>query len=197
MIPTLLAQVNFSQKSRLARLALIACFGSALSVSMANADTIQIFDASGTFVDGASLSGTVTIDTTNGIVTASTLAVSAPDTLAFDFVQFQQSNVSGIWELTFGTTAAGLPNLNIGIATTGSADPLIGYTGGSVASINSPVMGGVSDIFYSSATQVSLTSGSFTLPTATPEPTTLALLILGGAPLAFFGARRRRSQLAK
>ena len=191
---TILKQFNLRQKARLAPLVLIAC--SAFSVSTANADTIQAFNATGTFVDGASLSGTVTVNTTTGIVTASSLAVSAPDALAFNFVQFQQSNVSGLWTLTFGTTAVGLPNLNIGIATIGSSNPMIGYTGGTVASNATPVIGAASDIFYSAASQVVLSSGSFTLPAATAVPA-LALLALGAAPLAFFGARRRRSHLAK
>ena len=51
----------------------------------ANADTIIEFNASGTFADGSSLSGTVTIDTTIGVATAADLTVvgNGPN---FDFI---------------------------------------------------------------------------------------------------------------
>ncbi len=55
----------------------------------ARADIITTFTAEGTFVDGATLGGTLTIDTTIGMVTAANLMVGAPYSLTLATVQNQ------------------------------------------------------------------------------------------------------------
>lgn len=74
-----------------------------LGATSAKADLLTL-DASGTFADGATLSGTLTINTTTGVATAADLIVSAPDSLTFDFIQFQ--GLAGpIYEIQTGTAA--------------------------------------------------------------------------------------------
>jgi hypothetical protein len=147
----------------------------------------ESFTVSGTFEDGATLSGTVTIDVMTGVATAVDLVVGPPDSLTFTFIQSQLADqASGTYTLFTGTAASGLPNLNIVLPTT----TLVNYSGGFIASTTQPFGGFFSDIFYSDTLQVNLTQGTLTAPT--PEPASLTLLAIGAAGLAGFGWRKRR-----
>src|SRR5882724_5351200 len=61
---------------------LLPCVGLALLISAGVSHASTIFLASGSMSDGASISGTLTIDTTIGTVTAGDLFIGAPDNLA-------------------------------------------------------------------------------------------------------------------
>jgi hypothetical protein len=79
---TLLAEGNFVMKRLiLGSAALAVLLSGALH---AKAGTIMTFNESGTFEDGSSLSGTVTIDTTAGVPIAMNMTVGAPGSLVFD-----------------------------------------------------------------------------------------------------------------
>ncbi len=155
----------------------------------AHADTLTVFDATGTFASGSTLSGTITIDTTNGVLESSSLIVSAPDSLNFSFIQSQFANPS-IYVLQFGTAASGLPSLVLGV----SVSDLVGFTGGAFGSVQNRVPGGVSNIAFDTRADL-LSVGGLSVASpqpiaATPEPATLALLATGLAGVA--GSVRRR-----
>ncbi len=174
-------------QSLLAAATLLIC-----SNFVALADTLTVFNATGTFASGSKLSGTITIDTTDGVLASSTLVVSAPDSLNFSFVQDQFTNPS-IYVLQFGTTAAGLPSLALGVSVT----DLVGYSGGAFASLQNRGPGGVSNVAYeSSADLLSVGGLSVANPqpgAATPEPSSFALLAMGVAGVAGI-ARRKLSR---
>jgi hypothetical protein len=62
-----------------------ACAGAA------QADSFTTASVSGTFADGASLSGTVTIDTTIGTITDASLATTGALASTFTFANYQSS----------------------------------------------------------------------------------------------------------
>ncbi len=137
------------------------------------------FDASGTFEDGATLSGTMTIDTTVGQVTAVNLVVSAPDSLDLTFVQYQSNtSYSGDYFIQTGPTATGLPNFLVVLPVT----TLVGYSGGSIGSTTQPANSIESNVYP----VTTLTVGSLS---AVPEPSSLVLA--GTAGLGLWTRRRR------
>jgi hypothetical protein len=152
---------------------MVLVFGAA---SQARADSIRTLEASGTLVDGATLSGTVAIDVTTGMVTSVALAVSAPDSLSFPLLTSQEYNPAhGTYEV--GTTTQSLPNtypiLYLDIPET----TLVGYNGGPLNSEQLPSSIG------------SYMSG---IATAPPRP----LHISGaGQPIARPRALQRRSSV--
>jgi hypothetical protein len=149
----------------------------------AKAGLIRTFDAEGTFDDGATLSGTLSIDTTIGTVTSANLVVGAPDSLDFIDIQFQGGNIyPGDYFIQAGTTPSGLPNLLLVLPT----DSLVGYSGGPIGSDTNPANGYVSSIYLGAT----LTDGSLT---AVPEPSGLLLgTVAGLAGTGYVWRRRRR-----
>jgi hypothetical protein len=71
--------------------------------SQTQADVISTFNASGAFVDGSYLSGTVTIDTTTGTTIATDLIANPP-----------QNYVSGLYPLVFNSSAPTSTGLSTG-----------------------------------------------------------------------------------
>lgn len=142
--------------------------------------SVVTFDASGTFVDGSTLSGTLEIDTTAGVVTDANLMVG-PQTLDFPFVPPGSFDVTFILQQGLGPSAvtydvvvytAGLelPYVSLALPTTS----LIGYDGGEIGSLSQPAAGFTSDIQYLE-TNAYLNIGSLA---PVPEPSTLLLMVI-------------------
>jgi CSLREA domain-containing protein len=159
----------------------------------AYANTITTFDATGTFQDGATLAGTLTIDTTNGDVLASSLAIP-PDSSALDVIQGVGST-GDAFDILLGTASGQYPNLNLVLP----VGTLVGYAGGLLASNANPVttQGAVAISNFVSTTHniTFLDSGQLTPAAATPEITTLAMIGGGLITLGLAALRRRRASL--
>jgi hypothetical protein len=164
----------------------------------------MMFDASGTFFFGATLSGTVTIDTTNGTVTAANLVTvdqmfGPPGPQSFTFIQSQGKDVFGpspggsdYYGLQLGTAASGFPELDLVLPTA----TLVNYPGGFISSTSQTFSDLVSAIAYSGGANgliTDLSQGSFT---PVPEPASLTLLGIGAFGMMGYAWRRRRQQAA-
>jgi len=156
----------------------------------AGADVDLTFNAVGTFTDGATLGGSLTLDTTNGSITLVALMTNVPGftDITFDSVSSATPNspVTGLYTYQFGSTTLPGPSLFISIPT--SADNLEGYAGGSLASLMNPVDGYTSYLFLKGAEP--LVDGALLAPV--PEPSTLFLECLGGVCAVAYGVADKR-----
>ena len=143
----------------------------------------RFFDAAGTFTDSATLSGTVTIDTTTGVVTTVAFKVSTPDSVTLDSIYFQQADypVAGIYETVADTTATPpYPGIAFGIP----LSSLVGYDGGELISDTQPGNGGyVTGLYLSSTDIIALSQGTLS---SVPEPS--SILVLSTAALVLVAA---------
>ena len=143
----------------------------------------MIFDANATASNGADLTGTFTIDTVLGKVTAVDLFVSAPGSFSTTVVGLQGPGGSGFYSFL---TTGGLfvpPYLSLSFPVT----TLIGYTGGALCTTTSPCGGQYSGYQGSSG---NVPFQSVTLTAETPEP--VSAVLAGGGLLALGVLRRRR-----
>lgn len=141
-----------------------------------SADTIQIFNATGTFDDSAVLSGTVTIDETTGVATAVNLDISSLSPQGLTFVQFQGLlHTSGLgfpYLIRAGSLPTDflLPYFDLEVP----LHSLVGYAGGPICPL--ACSGDGSTLYESSNFLVSLVSGSLSA-SAAPEPSTLLMFL--------------------
>jgi hypothetical protein len=99
------------------------------AAAQARAD-LTTFTAEGTFQDGATLGGTLTIDTSIGTVTAANLTVGGSYMLTLATIQSQAEVSTGVYLVEVGETAIGLPQLALGIP----VSSLVAYAGGDLLS---------------------------------------------------------------
>jgi hypothetical protein len=146
----------------------------------------DIFQASGTFSDGSSLTGTVTIDTTTGTVTAENLMVGL--SLGPFSINIQQSVEQSLYVEIQSTPVQSAYDFAMFLPTS----TLVGYSGGSICSFNEGCVYYVdsqpyvddSDLISLNGENI-LRAGTLTSVT-TPEPSSLFLLgtfLLGLAPM--------------
>ncbi|MGP8261093.1 MAG: PEP-CTERM sorting domain-containing protein [Acidobacteriaceae bacterium] len=187
------------------RLRLFAVAAALVTTSLtAHADTINDFTASGTFTDGAILSGTINMDVTNGTVLLADLTVGSPLNMTWTDVSstftgpepLDPNDVFGIVMITPSSDST-LPSLTLGLDTS----TLVGYTGGPLYSFSfmNPYYGAASYVSLDTDSSQSLgvsgyfmNEGDLTLEsstTTTPEPSSIALLCT--SLLCFAGVVRR------
>ncbi|MGH9608351.1 MAG: hypothetical protein ACRD34_01645 [Bryobacteraceae bacterium] len=148
----------------------------ALGPGKANADTMTTFNATGAFQDGASLTGTLTIDTTTGTVTASTVEVPS-DATGLDDIQV---GLPGTVTAIDITTDGNSPELDLYLP----VDNLVGYTGGPLGSLADPLTVKAitveTNLFLpTNNNAVFLNSGALTQASAVPENATYIMLATG------------------
>jgi hypothetical protein len=154
--------------------------------SSAQANLIEDFQATGTFANGASLSGTLSIDTTAGVTTASNLTIGSPISAHITIVT--GSEVSGGEYILF------LENSGFNPTIVGTFDPLLDLYFNTVTLVNyvgGPLATDSIAEFPSGccASRSNLSVGSLSpAPPPVDEPRTLALLasaliIMGGISL--------------
>ncbi len=158
-------------------------------------DVYTVFHPAGTFDNGFTLSGTLTLDDTATLFTASTLSAGI---FGFDTVVGQACDfpTASDCALTLGSGAGG-PELNLVFALVSFN---IGGRGSVFGSIDDPANGYVSDIYINAQDTIQLVYGGTSdtqlgipptaAPTPTPEPSTLLFLSTG--LLGAAGAIRRR-----
>ena len=166
----------------LAGAALVALSG-LIAPSVVSADSFSLFDVTGTFSNGDSFDAgsTITIDTTTGLVTTASMEISGPGTSTTYDETFSgaplapPSQYSATWDGSLNDilTLVSLP-----------PNYWTDFTGGTNVGID----GGLSVNGFLAAGIVTLSN-----PVATPEPSSLSLLITGLLGLAGMGLFRKRA----
>lgn len=162
-----------------------------LCASGAYAQTV--FNVSGSFIDGPTLGGTITINTATGVVTAVNLTLSAPYAGAYTVIDSQGWNGTyfGI-PVSTAANPTGLPQINLLLP----PSTLVGYAGGTVCSNSVPCTHISSGFFPSVGVTFTLNSatlspGSGSPPPSTPAPPTWILAAIAVALAAFTALLRR------
>jgi MYXO-CTERM domain-containing protein len=157
---------------------------SALAFLVPASHASMIFDATATASNGADLTGTITIDTVLGKITAVDLSLSAPASFSTTVVGLQGPGGSGFY--AFLTTAGPFvpPYLSLSFPVTN----LIGYTGGVLCTGISTC--GAQSSGYVQASGSTIPFQSVTLTAEAPEP--VSAVLAGGGLFALGLLRRRR-----
>lgn len=181
---------------------ILVCFSISLAAPL-HADTVSVFNVSGLFANNTTMSGTLTIDTTTGMVTGANIYYSG-DGLSYQTLGTQSAYAvgpTGVAYMVNVNNAGTSSTLGLAIQGTSALDSLIGYTGGSLCATSSPCSipaeegSEVSDWYgpsqYGYFQPIILQSGSLSSTVNVPEPGSVALLSIGLA--GPFVLRRRRS----
>jgi len=147
----------------------------------ARADNIETFNATGTFTDNTSFSGTLVIDTTIGDVESGDFSYMG---ITYDVLR-NPGQGNGEYNFALVTSAGNLPAFTFAIP----GDSIVGFDGGPFCSLDNECRGGAGGYFDANGNLTYLQTGTLT-PAATPEPSSVALL--GTGLLGFLGVMRRR-----
>ena len=177
-----------------------------LSFSPARANIITVFNLTGTFTDSSTISGTVTIDVTFGIVdSANLLYMGNTYSTIQSQIQFTGITPSGFissqvdYAVDIGTSISQFPSIHLGIPGIPQPIFLTGYVGGPVCSVDAVCGPDAAGNTYASAFHPSASS-AVVLQTGqlsvTPLPAALPLFATGLGAMGLFGWRRKRKAQA-
>jgi hypothetical protein len=154
----------------------------------ARANTVT-FNATGTFSDGANLSGTITIDNSLGVVTMVDLIISAPDAATFNVIGFQAPDTptTGQYDIEAYKCSPTSNCLYPWLQVVLPVSSLIGYNGG--------IFVAPSALYPSEADSPVVLTGSLT-GTETPIPSSLPLFATGLGALGLLASRKKRKSAA-
>jgi hypothetical protein len=177
--------------------------------AQAKADIITTYNVTGTFEDGANLSGTLTMDTTTAIATAMNVMITSPEYGSLNLVSTPTSDVFTTLHISSSydvikTLLEPTPNISYyvqleeaapGFAWPSGVIPLINDTQKDVA--GDVTAYGVFDFTFGvgNLSEYSLVSGE--LDPVTPEPATLTLLFSGCLSFGGFRLCRKRPKAAE
>jgi hypothetical protein len=157
-----------------------------------------VYDVSGTFTDGDTLSGTVTIGSTS-VQGANLTVASSGGTSLYNFTGagsatgFHQFSNSGNYFYYSDEWFDSGADLTLDIYTGSSGDFSV-YTGGALCSDNGEYCGGAVSAYQPPlpTQDPNLSSGSLA-QVSTPEPSSALLLVAGGAVAEALRRRKRRA----
>jgi hypothetical protein len=167
----------------------------AVTPPIVRGDNITTFTATGTFAGGASLTGTIAIDTTVGTITSLNLsATGTPTAGPFTSIASQGPTRSTPPYYGFLSNSVG----GFGAIFNFTAPNLVGYDGGQLCTLiedNCPTdvasQPTVSVVFNGSGVVYFLTSGLLS-PQAQGVPEPSSFILIGSGLTAWFAAKRRR-----
>jgi len=191
----------------------ISLIAASILTATASATPITFSLENGTFGSGATMSGTVVIDTTTGSTVSADLTYTLGGlSVTFDQAFFSQGFIPPLFGVLVPVTVAGVvdgpgsPSANPPVVDEFDlllpAASLVGYTGGQVCAF--PIStgdycgGGIGSEYYGRVNFIGndgMATGNLVPFTVTPEPSAFALTLTGTALCAFMGfARFRRMQ---
>lgn len=156
----------------------------------ARADVVDIFKATGTFADpsASTLSGTLKIDETTGVILSSSLSVSAIGALSPTIASQAYNSTFADYAVLDYAASSPANYLYFGILSTS----LVNYAGGALSSYATPSPTNYVTGLGEGGVEYGLNVGSLTFQSVSgvPEPSTWAMLLAGFAGLGLVGYRR-------
>jgi hypothetical protein len=181
---------NFLRFTRLALILTLAFLGVGLTTARAD----SVFNVSGSFDTSATLTGTITINTTTGLISDASLTVAAFPGFAATTFTFSDMTSQGIdngssSNAYYADFTSGTSSLNLVFETTSADGSLTGFEG-VILCTESSGCGDPAELTYidnGSDPNSYITSNSV----STPEPGTLLLLGSGLVGLGLIGRKRQ------
>jgi hypothetical protein len=147
--------------------------GSALAGSM-------VFDVSATFQGGYDLSGTITINTSTGVVSSPDLSMTSIGSFTSISSQGPNNKVGDLYEVFLGTAS-------LGTALYFDTESLVGYSGGQLTS---------NSAFLDSPTIYDITGTGMVTLASVPEPSSWVLAATAAVG-GLIAMRRRKRRMAR